>query len=271
MSIESVSDAAGVIAICLYPLIAYKDKITSAVSFVIDAFTGISSAFLTFFLTAGLDTGLFANITPPRFLGSGQWGLWEFTTGASVGFITMLTIAVLPKRLTGNGGPDMLPLFENKKINFAFNLLSTCFIFGVVPCRAIGLRLGKLFEHEGICASSPSGDIIMVAGAVVTSVFLIILLSKNMLKNNSVPMNMTPFEFSEKAFPAYFLMCAFAYFFLNRGYVFHLPYTEMTGISEIAYIFTGEEYIEFTVMLVTLLLTTLIYIILRKKLKRLYA
>lgn len=268
MSIEAISDSFGIIAICLYALIAFKDAVTAIVTFIINLFTAIASTFATVLLYAGYETGIFNKIVPARWFGHGQWGLWEFATGASVGFITMLVLALLPKKLTAAKEPDMSPLFKNDKVNFAFNVLLTCFIFAVVPCRVIGIRFGKLLKYEGIMETSTVGDIVMIAGSVIVSVLLILFLVKNMLKNNSTAMNKTPLEFSRVAFPAYLALCAFAYFCLNHGYIFHLPYAQMTSFKNAIYVLTGAECIEFTVMIVTLILIVLFYLPVHKKAKQ---
>lgn len=268
MSIEAISDAIAIIAICLYPLVAFKDAVTAMVTFVINFFVAVASTFSTYLLFVYTDTGIFGKLTAPRCLESGQWGLWEYATGASVGFITMLVIALLPKKLTAAREPDVTPLFKNNKVNFAFNVLFTCFILGVVPCRVLGIRFGKLLKYEGIMETSTLGDVVMIAGSVIISVCFILLLIKNMLKNNSTPLNKTPLEFSKVAFPAYFAMCVFAYFCLNHGYIFHLPYAQMTSFKNAIYVLTGDECIEFTVMAISTILIVLLYLPIRKKAKQ---
>lgn len=268
MSVEHISDLIATLAVSLYPLIIMRDKIACFVSLLIDAFTSAATTAFSSLLTVQFNTGLLGDVAAPRSLANGAgWGIWEYATGASVGFITMLVLAFLPKALTAKGEIDQEPLFKNKKISFLFNLLLTVFIFSVTPFRAIGLRAGKLLMYEGVLEdSSPAGDIIMIAGAVLLGLFFILFIRKNMFKKNTAPLGVTPVRFARITLPAYIGMCCFLYFFLNHGYIFHLPYSEMTSFSAFVYTMTGPNCFEILLMAVTFIAFIAIYIPVRKKL-----
>lgn len=268
MSIEHVSDLFATIAVSLYPLIAMRDKVTCFVSFTINCFTSVATTAASSLMIVQYNTGLLGHITTPRSLGNGAgWGLWEYATGASVGFITMLVLAFLPKALTAKGEIDNEPLFKNKKISFLFNIVVTVFVLSVTPWRAIGLRIGKLLMYEGVLEdSSPTGEIIMAVGAVLLGLYFVIFIGKNMFKKDTTPLGVTPVRFARIALPAYIGMCCFLYFFLNHGYIFHLPYSEMTSFSAFIYTMTDPKYVENLLMAVTIIAFLAIYIPVRKKL-----
>lgn len=268
MSIEHISDFIATIGVALYPLIALKDKVTGLVTLIINAFVSVATTAFTGLMTVVFDTGFLGNVQVPRSLKTSGWGLWEYATGASVGFITMLVLALLPKALTAKGKADNEPFFKSKKASFAFNMLITVFIFSVVPWRAIGIRTGKLLIYEGLLKDgSPAGDIIMVVGAVILGVFLIRLVYKNIFKKDTTPLGVNPVCFSRITLPAYIGMCCFLYFFTNRAHILHLPFSKMTSISKFFYIMTGTDYIEVFLMIITAIVFTAIYIPVRKKLR----
>ncbi len=271
MSVEHISDFIAVIAIALYPLIAFKDKLTCCVTLVINAFVSVATTALSSLISVCFRSGFFEGITVPRCLENGAgWGIWEYATGASVGFITMLVIALMPKKYTRQGNPDKKPLFESNKLNFIFNTVAGVFIFALVPWRAIGIRTGKLLENAGILEdSSPTGDIIMIAGAVIFGLWFIYLFKKNIIDSSVTPFNVTPFGFSAVALPAYLGLCCVLYFFTNHAYALHLPFSEMKDFSSFVYIMTGPQWLEFTVMFISAVIFTVFYIPTRKKLMKL--
>lgn len=268
MSVEHVSDLIATIAVALYPLIAFKDRVTSLVTVIINAFTSIATTAFTSLMTVMFDTGFLANVPVPRSLRDGSgWGLWEYATGASVGFITMLVIALLPKELTAKGEIDTEPIFKNKKLSCAVNIIITIFIFGVVPWRAIGIRFAKLLAYEGFLKDyNPTGDILMIAGSIVFGIFFIWFIRKNIIVKNTTPLGADPVRFARIALPAYMGMCCVLYFFTNRAPIFHLPYSEMKSVSSFFYVMTSAQSIEFSLMFITFIAFLAIYIPVRGRL-----
>ncbi len=274
MSIEHISDLFGVLAVDAYALFGRKDKVTCFASLIMQVFVGIATTAWTSLLLVSFDTGLLGAVKEPRFLEKGisGWPLWEFATGASVGFITMLVLALLPKKYTRQTRQDTSPLTKKPVLNLVYNTLITVFILCLTPWRVIGLRVGKLLYHKEILEdANPTGDIIMIAGTVIMGVLMIWFLKKNLIDRRTTPLNIPPVSFSFVAFPAYFAMCVFAYFFLNRCPIAALPYSEMTSFSKALYLLTGSENVETLLMLVTLILIVVLYLPVRKKLKGSFA
>ncbi|HBL41141.1 MAG TPA: hypothetical protein DDY98_06070 [Ruminococcaceae bacterium] len=272
MSIEHISDLFGVLAIDAYALFGRKDKVTCFASLIMQVFVGIATTAWTSLMLVSFDTGMLADVKAPRFLGESGWPLWEFATGASVGFITMLVLALLPKKYTKQTQQDTTPLTQKPMLNLVYNTLITVFILCLTPWRVIGLRIGKLLYHKEILAdSSPTGDIIMIAGTVIMGVLMVRFLKKNLIDRRTTPLNIPPVSFSFVAFPAYFAMCVLAYFFLNRCPISQVPYAEMTSASNALYLLTGSEQIETFLMFLTFLLIVVLYVPVRKKLKNDFA
>lgn len=271
MSIEHISDAFGVIAVALYPLIAFKDKVSCGVTLFISTFTAIATTALSSLISIAFASGFFAGMEVPRALQYGAgWGIWEFSTGASVGFFTMLIIALLPKKYTEQTMPDESPLLQNKKLSFLFNIVATVFIFGVVPFRVLGIRFGKLLENLEIFDGGETvGTILMIVASVIFGILMIIKIKKNMESDKPSALGLNAYEFSFKAFPAYIIMCCLAYFCLNHGYIFFFPYSALSeGISKFAYEMTGPEHFTETLMIIAFAVFAVIYFPTRKKLKK---
>ena len=262
MSLEHISDLIAAVCVGIYPLIIKKDKLPLITSIVISSYTAVATTAFGFLYAVSFDTGFLGDVVPVRALENGAgWSIWEFATGASVGFITMLVIALLPKKYSSKNNIDVAPLENNKIISLIFNIIATVFIFALTPMRAVGIRIGKLLYNEGLLEDdSPTGDIIMIVLTVALGVFLVIKIVKNIMKNNTTPLGVNPVEFSRKALPAYFGMCVVLYFFTNHAPVLHLPYGEMTSLYKFAYIMTDTENFETLLMFITFVLITIIFI-----------
>lgn len=269
MSVEHVSDLIAFIAMILYALIGRRDKITAGVSAFIAVFTGIATTALSPLISAQFHSGFFEDRTLPAFLMDGGWGLWEFLTGAAVGFATMFIIALLPDKYTAQTEEDEGPMFENKIFRFVFDLIAIVFVFGVAPARVIGIRLGKFLRYEEIFKDGDTvGTVVMIVLSVIFGVYMIFTLKKNVLDENGAAFKKTPVEFSFIALPAYMLMACGAYFFLNHAYLLHLPYGEMTSVSGLVSAMTSGDNTVTTVMIVTFILFSVIYFPLRKKIRK---
>lgn len=269
MSIEHISDVFGVIAVALYALIGRRDKTAFASTIVIDGFVALGTTALSPLISLeAVKAEIDPSVNVPEFIANGNgWGLWEYSTGFCVGFITMLFIALLPKKKTENTVEDKMPMFENKTGNLIFNFIITVFAFGVVPGRVIGIRFAKLLKNTGVMEDvGPMGEIICAVLAVVFAFFMFKRLYGFLFGGFKNIIGVGPAEFSKKAFVGYFYMCAAAYFFLNHAEIFFLPYDRMATASGFAQVMFSEDLV-ITVMIATLAIISLIYLPLRKKLK----
>ncbi len=228
MSIEHISDALAVVALSLYALIFRKDKYTCFGSLALNLFTAITTTVFTPLVSATFDSGFFKGVEfSETFRRFATWGTWEFVTGFFIGLFIMLFLAITVKDAE-NEEDDMSPLIENTKVNFGFNFLLTVFILGVTPARAIGIRFARLLVNTNILADDePLGTILTVILSVIFGVFMIMIMNKNILKNNSNAFDMPPVRFAKIALPSYLGMCFVVYFFMDMVWIKHIK-TDIT-------------------------------------------
>ncbi len=271
MSIDHISDCIAILSIFVYVLIALKDKVAVIMSAVMNLFVSCSSVFFSFMIAAVFKSGFYENMNLPRFIAEGAgWGIWEYMTGASVGFIVMLVLALMPKKYTALTTDDCEPLFKNEKINYLVNIVLSVFILALAPCRATGLRIGKLLENEGVLEDeSPTGDIIMIVLTVLLGLFFVYFIGKNLLKLKKTPLGVTPFRFAGIAFPSFMILCCILYFFTNHAYAVHFPYKELFG--NFFYTATSGECIEQVLMFISFILFAALYFPAKKKLIKVFS
>lgn len=267
MSIEHISDAIATLTILIYPLIAFKDKVTCFVSLAINLTVSISATAFSSFIAMNHLSGFFEGAELPAFLSGGSgWGLWEFTVGATLGFIMMLSISLLPAKYTSLSGEDTSPLFENKTVNTVFHMLLWSFVLGVVPGRAAGIRIAKLLANEGLLSDDePLGTILTAAFSVILALIIILRIRKNVYSLHKTPLGIEPVKLSFHVLPLYFLFCGVLYFFTNHADLLHLPYRTSGGIGGFLSAMISPAYNLISLMLVTFCLTAVIYIPFRSK------
>ena len=218
MSIEHVSDALAVLVLSGYALIIRKDKYTGFGTLILNLLTAVSTTALTPLVSSHFDSGFFKGVEfSELFRKFATWGVWEYFTGFFIGVFIMTFLALTVKKSTEKDECDMSPLIADKKINFGFNFILTVFILGVAPGRAIGIRFARLLVHTKILEDDePLGTILTVVLAVIFGVFMIKLMSSNILKKDSNAFDMSPVKFAKITLPSYLGMCFFIYFFFDN-------------------------------------------------------
>lgn len=268
MSVEHISDFFAVLAIAVYALVAFKDKVTCILSLVIDVFVSAVSTPLSSFISMPFHSGFFENIKVPRIIDQGAgWGFWEFCTGASVGFIIMLCIALIPERIYASEPVDDKGcLIDRVSVSYCFNAFLTVFVFALTPFRAIGLRIGRTFEREGILEDGDAlGLVIMIAGTVILSVIFFVKLKKNIIDCRTNAFGITPADFSLTVLPSYLALCFVLYFFTNHCPALHIPFAEINGFSSFIRVMTGPYFAEPSLMFVTAVVFFVIFFASRRK------
>ncbi|MBO5935575.1 MAG: hypothetical protein J6Q94_08835 [Clostridia bacterium] len=217
MSIEHVSDALAVVVLSLYALIFRKDKYTCFGSLVLNVLSAVTTTVSTVLVSCSFDSGFFKGVEfSETFRRFATWGTWEFVVGFFIGLFLMAFLA-LTVRNNENAAADIAPVFENRKLTFAFNFLLTVFILGVTPARVIGIRFARLLENTNVLGDDePLGTILTVVLSVIFGVFMIRLMRRNILEKNSDAFDMSPVKFAEIALPSYLGMCFAVYFFLDN-------------------------------------------------------
>ena len=227
-SIEHVSDALAVVALSLYALIFRKDKYTCFGSLVLNLLTAVTTTVFTSLVSCGFDSGFFKGVEiSDTFKKFATWGTWEFVTGFFVGLFIMAFLALTVKNKEADSY-DISPVFENKKLSFGFNFLLTVFILGVTPARAIGIRFARLLVNTQVLGDDePLGTILTVVLSVIFGVFMIKIMSRNILQKGSNAFDMSPVRFAKIALPAYLGMCFTVYFFLDMVWIRYIK-TDIT-------------------------------------------
>ena len=218
MSIEHISDALAVFSLSGYALIFRKDKYTCFGTLILNFLTAITTTVLTPLVSSHFDSGFFKGVEfPAIFRKFASWGVWEFGTGFFIGLFVMAFLAFTAEKHSKQSDEcDMSPLLCNKKINFGFNFILTVFILGVTPARAIGIRFARLLVYSKVLSDDePLGTILTVVLSVAFGLFILKILNKNMLKNDSNAFDMSPVNFAKIALPSYLGMCFFIYFFFD--------------------------------------------------------
>ena len=217
MSIEHVSDALAVIVLSLYALVFRKDKYTCFGSLILNILTAVTTTAFTPLVSAMFDSGFFKGVEfSETFRKFATWGTWEFVTGFFIGLFIMAFLAITAGKRENENVSDMSPLIANKKLNFGFNFLLTVFILGVTPARAIGIRFARLLVNTNVLGDDePLGTILTVVLSLIFAVFMVGLLRKNILKNDSNAFDISPVKFAKIALPAYLGMCFTVYFFMD--------------------------------------------------------
>ena len=254
MSIEHISDAFGVLGVSAYVLIKNKDKYTAFGSLIIDFFTAAATTALSPLISCWYHAGPFAAVKPPEwFLRIADWGVWEFGTGFCFAFFLMTFLALTADRKnTARTGFDDTPLFNDKKISFAVNLVAFVFIFCVAPARVFGSRFAEVLETFKILPDKePLATILIVVGSIALGIITLKILRKNILEKGGNAADMLPVDFAKKALPIYMVFCFICYFFMDD--------------CEILYF---KNDVTVPLMLVTFALIVLLYIPVRIKLKK---
>ena len=217
MSIEHVSDALAVIVLSLYALVIRKDKYTGFGSLILNFLSAITTTVFTSLVSSHFDSGFFKGVEfSDTFRRFATWGTWEFVVGFFIGLFIM-TFLALTVKFNKADEADITPVFENKKLSFGFNFILTVFILGVAPMRAIGIRFARLLQNTGVLGDDePLGTILIVILSVIFGVFMLKIISKNMLGKNSNAFDMSPVKFAKITLPSYLGMCFVIYFFFDN-------------------------------------------------------
>ena len=263
--VEHISFAAGAFALLVTSLAVFRDKITFAVSFLINIISALSITAADYFQICNYETSFLSNMSIPASLRVTSWGLWEFFTGFFMGAGIMLIIALLPNEYTSGKKFRSEPCIENKTLRFILNVLMWVFAFVVVPVRAFALRTARMLEEYGYIKDEDLPGIIITAViSVIAGVFLIALFKKNILdKNLPVPFKEKPDRFSAKALLWLSLYYGAVYFFTLDASVPAFIYRTIKSPAHHADM-TGIEF--FYVYLIAFILFEIIYIPAKKRL-----
>lgn len=270
MSIESISNAIAALVVYLIPLIVWKDKVASFGSLCINLIMAVNTTVFDVFLTIPYKTGFFANVNPPRCLEWGSWGMWEFATGVGLGFGSMLVIALLSNKYTKQEDFRSEPMIKNKKLRYIYFMLSSIFVFGVVPFRALGIASFRLFEKIGYDIDGEAiGTVVCAALSVILGIFIIVKFKKTILDRDlPVPVEDKPKNIASRLLTVYFTYCGIVYFLFADSLHENAPaFKGVSSVGQFFYQATSNLAIVFTVMVITFVITFTLQLISANKLK----
>ena len=250
MSIEHISDALAVIVLSLYPLVARKDKYTCFGSLLLNLLTATTTTSLTPLISSRFNSGFFEGVEfSETFRTFATWGIWEFGTGFFIGLFIMAFLAVTVRKRNENNGFDMTPLIDDKRINFGFSFLLTVFILGVAPARAIGIRFARLLVFAGVLSDDePLGTILTVVLSVIFGLFMLKLMSTNMLRKGKNAFDLSPVSFAETVLPAYLGLCFFIYFFFDTVGILNISTDITVPVMLVTSALIAVVYIAFRIL-----------------------
>lgn len=237
-SILHISYTFGSLAVILTALIAFRDKITAIVSFVINLFgmMGITLADVFNINAYDGETSVLYGVNLPSFLRITSWPLWEYFTGFFIGFGVMFILALLPNRITAGRKYRNEPVIRHKVTRFIYHLI---FVMAVgifaAPVRCFGMRLADTLEAFGLISEGRNemvSYIIMGVAAVAVLIPVILVLESNILhKNLPVPVKLKPDEFAKKFLPIY-VFVTLIFFMLPDDLTLSLIMGKITNPSE---------------------------------------
>lgn len=233
-SIDVMSAAFGALATSVVALAVIKDKLTAAVSFLINTACALSITIADVFLIIDSDRGILPAVGEvPMWLKAPAWSLWEFFTGFLLGLGIMLILVCIPKKCIEEEPFGSELTIKNRKLHYIWTagLLMT-YSMCVTVIRPLGMRIGTHIFEAGLCDDEDTmGTIITVILAVVAGVICFVT-QKGLLKEERMPFSLTPGAFAKKAALFYFLATGVVYFFTDD----ELPFEGIKSMAD----FTGK-------------------------------
>ena len=216
-SVRVLSYSAAALLSSLTVLVAFRDKITAFLSTAINVIMALAITIADVFLIIDSDRGFLAKVTPPTFLASGSWSLWEYFTGFLMGLGVMLLLVCLPKKITqGEGKFEYEPPFRKQWLHGAYSTILTLFFtFVLTIARPLGMRIADMFIDRGMLNDNEIYEIIIMAVlGVIGFIFCAITVNKNIIKKAlPVPVPKRVEDFCMSSLPVYFVAVALIYFF----------------------------------------------------------
>lgn len=270
-SIEHISYACGALALILTALIVFRDKVTGAVSLIINLFGAVGITVSDVFLiNEKVNTGnIIKNVaTLPSFLNVTSWGLWEYFTGFFIGLGIMLIIALLPNSLTAGRHYRNEAVIQNRYARFAYNYLLTFTIcIFAVPVRALGMRAADLLEALKVIGEDMNDTVSLVITAAVgvaAAIIMFFVIKKNIInKNLPVPVKLKPMEFALKATP--WLVLTYLLIFIIPNSEIISAFSQINNLSGCIDTLTGKDFIANTFAVASALIFFIVYLPMKKR------
>lgn len=246
-SIDVMSAAFGALFTSGAALVILKDKFTALISLLINTSCALAITIADVFLIIDSDKGLIPlGEKVPMWIQAPSWSLWEFFTGFLLGLFIMTILVLVPSAYTKEDAFERVIPIKNRKLHYlytSFALLT--FMCCLTITRPLGMRIGtRLFEGGLVSDEDLIGTIITVVLTIIGGVAAL-LISKKLLKEETLPFGMNVNAFCRKAVSGYFAATAVVYFFTDD----ELPFEGVRSASDFAEKFNNGGL---TVLLLTL-------------------
>ncbi len=252
----------------LTALIAFRDRLTAAVSAAVNVFAAVAITASDYFNICEFETSFLSSLSIPGFLRITSWSLWEFFTGFILGFGIMLVPALLPSEYSAGRKYRSEPYVDNKMLRLLLNFAAFEFVFIVVPVRALVLKLSRNGVEYNIIKDEDTISVIVIAAvSLVAAAVLFVIFKKNLYnKNLPVPFRMKPTEFAAKALGFYSLYYGAVYFFTGDASAVRLVSRAVKNSGVFPSILREGDFVSFIPVLAAFVMFNIIYFSVFKKL-----
>lgn len=221
-SIDVLSAAVGSLFTSLCSLVAFRDKFTALISFLINTVCALSITIADVFLIIDSDRGILPAVGEvPLWIKNPAWSLWEFFTGFLLGLGIMLILVCIPKKYTEENNFTHPVLIKNRRLHYIFTAFANItFMLCATLSRPLGMRIGTHLFENGLCEDEDTMGTIIAVVLIVLGAVISLIISKALLKEEKLPFNNSPTKFAQKAAVIYFLLTSAIYFFTDDALPF---------------------------------------------------
>lgn len=221
-SIDVLSAAIGSLFTSLCSLVAFRDKFTALISFLINTVCALSITIADVFLIIDSDRGILPAVGEvPLWIKNPAWSLWEFFTGFLLGLGIMLILVCIPKKYTEENNFTHPVLIKNRRLHYIFTAFANItFMLCATLSRPLGMRIGTHLFENGLCEDEDTMGTIIAVVLIVLGAVISLIISKALLKEEKLPFNNSPAKFAQKAAVIYFLLTSAIYFFTDDALPF---------------------------------------------------
>ncbi|NMP36951.1 MAG: hypothetical protein GX051_02340 [Clostridiales bacterium] len=234
-SVEIIACAIAALAICLFLIFKYRDKIAARLSFgICSAFAaGITVADLIMFFGGGGYRG--TQFEVPKWLEVYNWNLWEYFTGFITGGLIMLILVKIPKSqlFAQNQSSGFSLSGFDRRVKFIVYFLLFSLAYGAALVVPLAVRLED-FEINGVMVN-PDGlvpeTLTYIVAGVAAAAIIFALLYRNLFKRGLDTPSAVPIQaFCCVALPCYLGICYILYYFTGNAYALSAEMSPVTTV-----------------------------------------
>lgn len=239
-------------------LAAFRDGVTALLSLALNLIFSVCS--LGAFAVRNI--GIYAaNFTLPAVIISNAEMLSYFVGGFLAGFLTMLLLICLPRRITAS--ENRFTCEEPFKSRFVHCLYSALLTFDFTFVFTLAYPLSKrLIPSDKAVFSVPLRAVVTVGVCLVAFVIFLGIFRKNIVsKGMPVPVALRPRAFCAKALPIYFLAYAAVALFTGNAPALQIEYGKIISSPTYENTLGSSEFVLFSVLAISAAAFLLFYVI----------